>query len=155
MSDSPCCCAVDARALLTLTHTPMCCCRRTTNDFKAHNDLPKARIKRIMQVMMQADEQCASVRMIRAEAPILFAKACEMFILELSLRAYGYSVIRQRKNLNKQDVRNAVNDTINLDFLSHILKENDAPSGADAADNSGVNQVRAGLIVWHSPRVII
>ena len=51
------------------------------SDFKNHNDLPLARIKRIMK----SDED---VRMIRAEAPVLFAKACELFILELTLRAY-------------------------------------------------------------------
>ncbi len=51
----------------------------TEQDFKTHNDLPLARIKRIMK----SDED---VRMISAEAPVLFAKACEMFILELTLR---------------------------------------------------------------------
>lgn len=51
----------------------------TEQDFKNHNDLPLARIKRIMK----SDED---VRMISAEAPVLFAKACEMFILELTLR---------------------------------------------------------------------
>jgi hypothetical protein len=53
-------------------------------DFKNHNDLPLARIKRIMK----SDED---VRMISAEAPVLFAKACEMFILELTLRCVGPS----------------------------------------------------------------
>mmetsp|Transcript_17716 Transcript_17716/g.37102 ORF Transcript_17716/g.37102 Transcript_17716/m.37102 type:complete len:111 (-) Transcript_17716:12-344(-) len=53
-------------------------------DFKNHNDLPLARIKRIMK----SDED---VRMISAEAPVLFAKACEMFILELTLRSWCYS----------------------------------------------------------------
>jgi hypothetical protein len=45
-----------------------------TTDFKNHN-LPLARIKKIMK----SDED---VRMISSEAPALFAKACEMFILE-------------------------------------------------------------------------
>ena len=53
----------------------------TEQDFKNHNDLPLARIKRIMK----SDED---VRMISAEAPVLFAKACEIFILELSIRAW-------------------------------------------------------------------
>jgi hypothetical protein len=52
----------------------------TEQDFKNHNDPPLARIKRIMK----SDED---VRMISAEAPVLFAKACEIFILELSIRA--------------------------------------------------------------------
>ena len=55
------------------------CTDETKQDFKTHNDLPLARIKRIMK----SDED---VRMIRAEAPVLFAKACELFILELTLR---------------------------------------------------------------------
>lgn len=47
-------------------------------DYK-NSALPLARIKKIMK----SDED---VRMIAAEAPVLFAKACEMFILELTLR---------------------------------------------------------------------
>jgi nuclear transcription factor Y gamma len=43
-------------------------------DFKTHA-LPLARIKKIMK----SDED---VRMISSEAPALFAKACELFILE-------------------------------------------------------------------------
>ena len=47
-----------------------------TEDFKAH-ELPLARIKRIMKL----DED---VRMISAEAPILFAAAADIFVHELS-----------------------------------------------------------------------
>lgn len=44
-------------------------------DFKSNkHQLPLARIKKIMK----SDED---VRMISAEAPVLFAKACELFIL--------------------------------------------------------------------------
>lgn len=50
-----------------------------TADFKTIADLPLARIKRIMK----SDED---VRMISAEAPVLFAKACELFILDLTMR---------------------------------------------------------------------
>lgn len=45
------------------------------SDFKTHN-LPLARIKKIMK----SDED---VRMISSEAPALFARACEIFILEV------------------------------------------------------------------------
>ena len=54
--------------------------------FKFANDLPLARIKRIMK----SDED---VRLISAEAPIVFAKACEMFIADLTVRAYGFSTV--------------------------------------------------------------
>ena len=37
--------------------------------------------------------------MISAETPILFAKACEMFILELTHKAYYYAKKANRKTL--------------------------------------------------------
>jgi len=78
--------------------------------FKNHNDLPLARIKRIMK----SDED---VRMISAEAPVLFAKACELFILELTLRAWCYSEQSKRKTLQREDVITAIHKTENFDFL--------------------------------------
>jgi len=54
--------------------------------------LPLARIKKIMK----SDED---VRMISAEAPILFAKACEMFIIEMTHKAYYYAAKNNRKTL--------------------------------------------------------
>jgi GDPmannose 4,6-dehydratase len=51
--------------------------------FKSHL-LPLARIKKIMK----SDED---VRMISAETPVLFAKACEMFIIELTLRSWFFT----------------------------------------------------------------
>ena len=73
----------------------------TEQDFKNHNDLPLARIKRIMK----SDED---VRMISAEAPVLFAKACEMLILELTLRSWCYSEQNKRRTLQKEDIQTAI-----------------------------------------------
>ena len=52
--------------------------------------LPLARIKKIMR----SDED---VRMISAEAPVLFSKACELFIKDLTFRAWFYTKINKRK----------------------------------------------------------
>ena len=82
----------------------------TEQDFKNHNDLPLARIKRIMK----SDED---VRMISAEAPVLFAKACEMFILELSLRANAAAEKAKRRTLQKEDVDAAIKQCLVFDFL--------------------------------------
>ena len=76
---------------------------KTEQEFKVHNDLPLARIKRIMK----SDED---VRMISAEAPVMFAKACEMFILELSLRSFGVSERNKRKTLQRDDLQNCVKE---------------------------------------------
>lgn len=54
--------------------------------------LPLARIKKIMKL----DED---VKMISAEAPMLFAKAAEMFIHELTLRAWIHTEDNKRRTL--------------------------------------------------------
>lgn len=87
---------------------------QTEQDFKTHNDLPLARIKRIMK----SDED---VRMISAEAPVLFAKACELFILELSIRSWNYSQLHKRRTLQKEDIREAIQKTDVLDFLVDVV----------------------------------
>ncbi|KAL7552694.1 hypothetical protein ACHAWF_016269 [Thalassiosira exigua] len=87
---------------------------QTEHDFKNHNDLPLARIKRIMK----SDED---VRMISAEAPVLFAKACEMFILEMTLRSWNYSENNKRKTLQKEDVKEAIQRTDIFDFLVDVI----------------------------------
>lgn len=42
--------------------------------------------------------------MISAEAPILFAKACEMFIIEMTHKAYYYAKKSERKTLQRNDI---------------------------------------------------
>ena len=87
----------------------------TEQDFKNHNDLPLARIKRIMK----SDED---VRMISAEAPVLFAKACELFILELTLRSWNFSQHHKRRTLQKEDIREAIQRTDIFDFLVDVIQ---------------------------------
>ncbi|KAL5972330.1 hypothetical protein ACLOJK_041583 [Asimina triloba] len=84
-----------------------------TNDFKNHS-LPLARIKKIMK----ADED---VRMISAEAPVVFSKACEMFILELTLRSWGHTEENKRRTLQKNDIAAAITRTDIFDFLVDIV----------------------------------
>ncbi|CAN6485872.1 unnamed protein product [Victoria cruziana] len=84
-----------------------------TVDFKNHS-LPLARIKKIMK----ADED---VRMISAEAPIVFAKACEMFILELTLRSWIHTEENKRRTLQKNDIAAAITRTDIFDFLVDIV----------------------------------
>jgi nuclear transcription factor Y gamma len=85
----------------------------TEQEFKNHNDLPLARIKRIMK----SDED---VRMISAEAPVLFAKACELFILDLSIRSWGAAEKTKRRTLQKEDVEAAIANTDVFDFLRNL-----------------------------------
>lgn len=102
-------------------------------DFKNHL-LPLARIKKIMK----SDED---VRMISAEAPVLFAKACEMFILELTHRAWAQTEEAKRRTLQRSDISAAIQKTDIFDFLIDIVprddpKKEDVRPVAGAVDQS-------------------
>ncbi|KAL3851022.1 hypothetical protein ACJIZ3_012904 [Penstemon smallii] len=84
-----------------------------TSEFKNHS-LPLARIKKIMK----ADED---VRMISSEAPVIFSKACEMFILELTLRSWIHTEENKRRTLQKNDIAAAISKTEVFDFLVDII----------------------------------
>ncbi|KAH0461954.1 hypothetical protein IEQ34_009529 [Dendrobium chrysotoxum] len=84
-----------------------------TKIFKNHN-LPLARIKKIMK----ADED---VQMIAAEVPVVFARACEMFILELTHRAWTHAEKNKRQTLQKNDIADAISRTDIFDFLVDIV----------------------------------
>lgn len=88
-----------------------------STDFKNHS-LPLARIKKIMK----ADED---VRMISAEAPVIFARACEMFILELTLRSWNHTEENKRRTLQKNDIAAAITRTDIFDFLVDIVPRED------------------------------
>lgn len=76
--------------------------------------LPLARVKKIMK----ADED---VKMISAEAPVLFAKACEMFIIELTHRSYYHTIGNKRKTLQRSDISQTIESTDIYDFLQDII----------------------------------
>jgi len=81
--------------------------------FKTHQ-LPLARVKKIMK----SDED---VRMISAEAPVLFAKACEIFIIELTHRAWFHTEEGKRRTLQKNDIAQCIANTDIFDFLIDII----------------------------------
>mmetsp|Transcript_4087 Transcript_4087/g.4005 ORF Transcript_4087/g.4005 Transcript_4087/m.4005 type:complete len:339 (+) Transcript_4087:646-1662(+) len=83
------------------------------HDFKNHQ-LPLARIKKVMKT----DED---VRMISAEAPILFAKGCDVFITELTMRAWIHAEENKRRTLQKSDIAAALTKSDMFDFLIDIV----------------------------------
>eukprot|EP00118_Oscarella_pearsei_P008639 m.45712 g.45712 ORF g.45712 m.45712 type:complete len:388 (+) comp33625_c0_seq23:89-1252(+) len=81
-------------------------------------ELPLARIKKIMK----QDEE---VKMISAEAPVLFSKAAEIFVAELSLRSWTHTEDNKRRTLQKNDVAMAVSKYDQFDFLIDIVPRED------------------------------
>jgi len=67
---------------------------------------------------MKADPD---VKMISAEAPILFAKACDMFITELTMRAWIHAEENKRRTLQRSDIAAALLKSDMFDFLIDIV----------------------------------
>ncbi|XP_038683164.1 nuclear transcription factor Y subunit C-1-like [Tripterygium wilfordii] len=112
------------------------------NDFKNHQ-LPLARIKKIMK----ADED---VRMISAEAPILFAKACELFILELTMRSWLHAEENKRRTLQKNDIAAAITRTDIFDFLVDIVPRDEIKDEA-AGIGAMVGATASGVPYYYPP----
>jgi len=88
------------------------------HDYKVHQ-LPLARIKKVMK----ADPE---VKMISAEAPILFAKGCDIFITELTMRAWIHAEENKRRTLQRSDIASALTKSDMFDFLIDIVPREDA-----------------------------
>lgn len=119
-----------------------------------HQALPLARIKKIMKL----DEDA---KMIAAEAPLLFAKACEYFIQELTMRAWIHTEESRRRTLQRSDIAQAIANYDQFDFLIDIVPReeikpstgpaskkdasnaNSSSSNTDAANNAASNQPTA------------
>ncbi len=105
------------------------------HDYKMHQ-LPLARIKKVMK----ADPE---VKMISAEAPILFAKGCDIFITELTMRAWIHAEENKRRTLQRSDIASALTKSDMFDFLIDIVPREEAsttqskrPPGAPAGQSS-------------------
>uniref|UniRef100_A0A7N0RCM2 Core Histone H2A/H2B/H3 domain-containing protein n=1 Tax=Kalanchoe fedtschenkoi TaxID=63787 RepID=A0A7N0RCM2_KALFE len=107
------------------------------SDFKNHQ-LPLARIKKIMK----ADED---VRMISAEAPILFSKACELFILELTIRSWLHAEENKRRTLQKNDIAAAITRTDIFDFLVDIVPRD------EIKEEVGIAGLVGGTVPFYYP----
>ncbi|BFY99673.1 hypothetical protein BsWGS_02713 [Bradybaena similaris] len=110
-----------------------------TNEYKSQ-ELPLARIKKIMKL----DED---VKMISAEAPVLFAKAAEIFIRELSLRAWIHTEDNKRRTLQRNDIAMAISKFDQFDFLIDIvpreeLKPSKRQDDLNRAGNSLPEQIQ-------------
>lgn len=103
------------------------------NEFR-NQELPLARIKKIMKL----DED---VKMVAAEGPVMFAKAAEIFIAELSLRAWVSTCESNRRTLTRADVATAVANYDQFDFLIDIVPRDEAKITKNRNANETVKPV--------------
>ncbi|PAA83141.1 hypothetical protein BOX15_Mlig023730g3, partial [Macrostomum lignano] len=87
-------------------------------------ELPLARIKKIMKL-----DDDVKTMMIAAEAPLLFSKAAEIFIRELTYRAWMHTERARRRTLQRNDIALSVGDpeTDQFDFLIDIVPRDTPP----------------------------
>ncbi|KAF7354584.1 Nuclear transcription factor Y subunit C-2 [Mycena sanguinolenta] len=99
-----------------------------TPDYR-HPPLPLARIKKVMK-------SDPDVKMIAADAPILFCKACEIFIAEITARAFIIADSNKRRTLSRADIAKALTKSDQFDFLIDIVPREEPFAGAASASGS-------------------
>ncbi|KAL9406431.1 hypothetical protein Peur_003403 [Populus x canadensis] len=95
------------------------------------HSLPLARIKKIMK--KSGDD----VKMISGEAPIVFSKACELFIEDLTQRSWMMTMQGKRRTLHKVDVASAVIGTDIFDFLVNLVS-----NSSHSMDRNNLQMIR-------------
>ncbi|GAA5902527.1 uncharacterized protein JCM6883_001436 [Sporobolomyces salmoneus] len=99
------------------------------DDFK-HQALPLARIKKVAK--MDPD-----VQMISSEVTVLFEKACQIFIQELTARAHLVSIESKRRTISRTDVAQAVGKSDTFDFLIDIVPREERNAAASGSGSGG------------------
>ena len=114
-------------------------------NFKVHSELPLARVKRVMKTDRD-------VRMVSSETPMVFARACHLFIRELTARSWFEACADRRTTMQRRDVDEAIFKCDHFDFLvdvaNGVIKEEEeelkreraaraAAAAAAAASSSG------------------
>ena len=80
--------------------------------------------------------------MISAEAPILFAKGCDIFITELTMRAWIHAEENKRRTLQRSDIASALSKSDMFDFLIDIVPREEAATHKRASgQNAGPQSV--------------
>ncbi|KAF7300909.1 Nuclear transcription factor Y subunit C-2 [Mycena kentingensis (nom. inval.)] len=96
-----------------------------TVDYR-HPPLPLARIKKVMK-------SDPDVKMIAADAPVLFCKACEIFIAEITARAFIVADSNKRRTLSRADIAKALTKSDQFDFLIDIVPREEPFTVKEAA----------------------
>ncbi|KAG0266352.1 hypothetical protein BG011_002471 [Mortierella polycephala] len=107
-------------------------------DFKLHH-LPLARIKKVMKT-----DEDVKAKMISAEAPMIFDKGCEIFITELTIRAWIHAEENKRRTLQRSDIAAAISKTDMFDFLIDIVPREEFKMGKESKSSSSHQGGSAG-----------
>ena len=101
--------------------------------------LPLARIKKIMKRSSAGDGSGSGgdARMISGEAPVVFSRACELLVAELTRAAWAATLEGKRRTVHREDVARAVRETDLFDFLVDVVNKDDDDDDAGGHDDDG------------------
>ncbi|KAI0282441.1 histone-fold-containing protein [Russula brevipes] len=118
-----------------------------TPDYR-HPPLPLARIKKVMK-------SDPDVKMIAADAPILFCKACEIFIAEITARAFIVADSNKRRTLSRADIAKALSKSDQFDFLIDIVPRDEpfVPGVSGPAKNAVKKTIPGSNSAKREPQV--
>ncbi|XP_010472764.1 PREDICTED: nuclear transcription factor Y subunit C-7-like [Camelina sativa] len=88
------------------------------------HELPPARIKKIMK-------SNPDLNMVATEAPILLSKACEMLIVDLTMRSWLNTLKRGQNKIKRSDISVAVTRDLSFTFLGHIVPRDESANVDD------------------------
>ncbi|KAA1070339.1 hypothetical protein PGT21_008967 [Puccinia graminis f. sp. tritici] len=97
------------------------------SDFK-DGQLPLARIKKLVK-------SDPDIKMIANEVTVLLDKACEIFVNEITVRAFLVANSLNRRTVNTSDVAMAISQSDMFDFLIDIVPAEQLPSENESAAN--------------------
>ncbi len=100
---------------------------------------------------MKADPD---VKMISAEAPILFAKGCDIFITELTMRAWIHAEENKRRTLQRSDIASALAKSDMFDFLIDIVPREEAAGHPKRTPHGGASSSAAAAAASSGNQII-
>ncbi|KAF8169011.1 histone-fold-containing protein [Mycena galopus ATCC 62051] len=116
-----------------------------TPDYR-HPPLPLARIKKVMKsdpdVKVSAFSPLSRLATAPGTppAPILFCKACEIFIAEITARAFIIADSNKRRTLSRADIAKALTKSDQFDFLIDIVPRDEPFAGAGGSAGNGTKR---------------
>lgn len=84
------------------------------------------------------DKKSGNIFMISSEAPVLMTKASELFIREISTRAWKHTDLHRRKTIQRADIWASVGESEVYDFLIDIIPRVVSSTNAAATVNNTV-----------------
>nr|KYP34194.1 Nuclear transcription factor Y subunit C-2 [Cajanus cajan] len=102
---------------------------KNITDFKTHA-LPLEHIKRIMKY----DED---VDVISSDACVVFSKACEMFIKQLTLRSWFHVEENKKETVQRCHIATAISHPVEYDFLTDTVPRDDIDVHIDTQMGQG------------------